>query len=63
MTSKTLSSSYRVERRWPSVTSWRWVPEHQDLTLAQARAVRKAGREWEPQMRQRIVRSVDVIVG
>lgn len=57
-----LFSSYHVERKW-SCTSWAYVPEHDELTLAQARALVKKDKHYEREgMRQRIVRTTDRIV-
>jgi hypothetical protein len=57
---KTLSSHYRVESKWP-FSGWRWVPEHEGLTLPAARAVFARGAEFKG-MRQRIVRSLERVI-
>ncbi len=45
--------TYRVLSHIPGVKSWGWLPEHEDLTLSEARAVRKRFRQHK--MHSRIV--------
>lgn len=59
---KILSSSIRVERKWPS-TSWRYVPEHEGLTLKRAREIYQKGLQWKKDgMKQRVVETTQKII-
>lgn len=50
-----MKSSYRVETKWKH-SSWRYVPEHGDLTLKRANEVVSEDKEYEREgMKQRIV--------
>lgn len=58
-----LSSTYRVERRWPSSGRWAYVPEHAELTLQRARAIVREGKQYEREgMRQRITRTAEHVI-
>jgi hypothetical protein len=57
---KTLSSHYRVLSCIPNVKSWGWLPEHEELTLEQARKVRDRFRSFN--MQTRIIRTSETLI-
>lgn len=58
-----LSSTYRVERQWSRNGSWHYVPEHNGMTLTEARRAVRQGKSFEREgMRQRIVRTTERVV-